>query len=101
LLFDLWHWQVSASWLGYDPIQALGHIPIERAVEIHVSSPRPLPDGSGRLDDAHAPLTATDLNLLDVILKRVTPRAITIEYKRDLEILRLQIAQVRAATAGI
>jgi hypothetical protein len=99
LLFDLGHWQVSASWLGYDPVEALDLIPIERAVEIHLSSPRPLADGSGRLDDAHEPLTGADLDLLGCVLQRVTPRAITIEYKQNLEALREQIGQVRTCVA--
>ncbi len=56
MLFDIAHWRVSSSWLGFDPIGALASMPLERIVEIHLSSPRPLDDGSGRLDDCHEAL---------------------------------------------
>lgn len=94
LLFDLGHWQVSASWLGYDPIEALDQLPLERIVEVHLSSPRPL-DDTGRLDDAHAELTDRDLALLGALLERTQPRALTFEYRRDADRLSAQLSAVR------
>ena len=99
LLFDIAHWRVSGSWLGYDPIEALGLLPLDRIVEIHVSSPRPLNDGSGRLDDCHESLRPYDYRLLDHVLQRSNPRAITIEYRRDMDCLREQIVSLRAFLA--
>ncbi len=96
LLFDIAHWQVSGSWLDYDPISALDLLPLERVVEVHISSPRPLADGSGRLDDCHETLTERDYRLLEAVLQRSNPRALTLEYRRDIDQLRAQIDQVRA-----
>jgi hypothetical protein len=104
LLFDLAHWQVSANWLGYDPLEVLDLIPLERAVEIHLSSPRPVGDGSGRLDDTHERLTARDIELFMAVLARATPQAVTIECRRDLNALREQVEEIRAilnACSGI
>ncbi|CAN5761771.1 hypothetical protein BH23CHL2_BH23CHL2_01370 [soil metagenome] len=96
LLFDLAHWRVSSSWLGFDPIEALERMPMERTVEVHLSSPRPLADGSGRLDDCHDTLESYDFELLDAVLERTRPRAITIEYVRDSVQLRDEIGKVRS-----
>ena len=99
LLFDTAHWRVSGSWLGYDPIDALDRLPLERVVEIHVSSPRPLPDGAGRLDDCHETLEDADYDLLGALLERSNPRALTIEYGRDVEELRALIETLRSLLA--
>jgi uncharacterized protein (UPF0276 family) len=99
LLFDIAHWRVSGSWLGFDPLAALDELPLERIVEIHVSSPRPLNDGSGRLDDSHEMLAAADYQLLAAVLEHSIPRAVTIEYSRDLERLHSQLADLRAVLA--
>ena len=94
LLFDLGHWQVSASWLGYDPVKALDLLPLERVIEIHLSSPRTL-DETGRLDDVHAELIERDLELLGTLLERAKPRALTFEYRRDPNRLAAQLGVVR------
>jgi uncharacterized protein (UPF0276 family) len=99
LLFDIAHWQVSASWLDYDPVSALDLLPLERVVEVHVSSPRPLGDGTGRLDDCHEALLGDDYRLLGALLERANPRAVTIEYRRDPDRLREQINDLRTFLA--
>ena len=95
LLFDLAHWRVSASWLGFDPVKALDWMPKQRIVEVHLSSPRPLDDDSGRLDDRHDVLQQADFDLLDAVLERSRPRAVTIEYTHDPSLLLGQIDCVR------
>lgn len=100
VLFDTAHWRVSGSWLGYDPIEALNEVPLDRIVEIHLSSPRPLGDRTGRLDDCHESLEQFDYELLRVLLDRANPRAITLEYQRDMDELRLQIANLREILNG-
>lgn len=100
LLFDLAHWRVSASWLGFDPVEALDRLPMQRIVEVHLSSPRPLDDGSGRLDDRHDVLEQADFDLLDTVLQRSRPRAITLEYTSDAGLLADQLAEVRAFVDG-
>ncbi len=95
MLFDLAHWRVSASWLGFDPVEALEMLPLDRAVEVHLSSPRPLDDGMGRLEDVHEILTPADLGLFSAVLRRSSPQAVTIEYARDPDALKDQLQSVR------
>lgn len=95
LLFDTAHWQVSSSWLGYDPIKALAALPLDRIVEVHVSSPRPLDDQSGRLDDSHEALEPEDYALLATLLERSNPRAVTLEYRHEMDELKRQISELR------
>lgn len=99
LLFDTAHWRVSGSWLGYDPIDALELMPMERVVELHVSSPRPFDDGSGKLDDCHEAMGDDDYRLLDAVLERSNPRAVTLEYSRDPDRMREHIARLRSILA--
>jgi uncharacterized protein len=94
LLLDLGHLQVSASWLGMSSEEMLSQLPLERVVEVHISSPRPLADDDPRLDDAHAELTERDLDLLRLVLGRARPRAVVLEYRRDAEQLRAQLLQL-------
>lgn len=96
MLLDIGHLQVSADWLGFYAADALASLPIERTLEIHVSSPRPLDDGSGRLDDTHEPLLDRDYALLRELLSRTQPRALTLEYRRDRTLLIEQIAALRS-----
>jgi uncharacterized protein (UPF0276 family) len=95
LLFDTAHWRVSSSWLGFDPFEALGNIPMDRIAEIHVSSPRPLGDGSGHLNDSHETLEAEDYQLLATVLERSNPRAVTLEYRHEMDELKRQIVELR------
>ncbi|HVX30520.1 MAG TPA: DUF692 family protein, partial [Nitrolancea sp.] len=57
LLLDLAHLQVSADWLGYSPEVYAELLPLDRVVEVHVSSPR---RSGERLDDVHEALLERD-----------------------------------------
>jgi uncharacterized protein (UPF0276 family) len=94
LLLDLGHLQVSASWLGTTSEEMLDRLPLERVVEVHVSSPRPYSNADPRLDDVHAELTDRDLDLLRLVLGRARPRVVVLEYRRDPEQLRAQLLQL-------
>jgi uncharacterized protein (UPF0276 family) len=96
LLLDLGHLQVSASWLGTTPEAMLDRLPLDRLVELHISSPRPLAGegNNGRLDDVHEALTDREERLLREVLGRAQPRALILEYRRDPELLRNQLGQL-------
>ncbi len=98
LLLDIGHLVVSASWLGYEPEAMLAALPLERVVEVHVSSPRPLAGGGhhGRLDDVHEVLTDREVRLMRIVLRQGSPRAVVLEYRRDPEALRRQLRLLRA-----
>lgn len=100
LLLDLGHLQVSASWLGGTPEAMLYALPLERVREIHLSSPRPLAPGDARLDDAHESLTERDYELLEAVLRRSSPGAVTLEYSRSLPTLQEQVFALRSQFAN-
>lgn len=101
LLLDIGHLIVSANWLGWEPEAMLDAMPIERLVEVHVSSPRPLAGegNSGRLDDVHEVLTDREVRLLRTVLRRGNPRAVVLEYRRDAHELRAQLQLLRSILA--
>lgn len=96
LLLDLGHLQVTASWFGTTAEDLLDRLPLERIVELHVSSPRPLdPTGnSGRLDDVHECVTDREVQFLRSIISASKPRALVLEYRRDARQLREQLAML-------
>jgi len=95
LLLDLAHLQVTASWFGRTPEEMLAELPMERVHEVHLSSPRPLADGNtARLDDVHDVLTERDVELLQLVLGRTMPKAVVLEYRRDEQALREQLAML-------
>lgn len=95
LLLDMGHLQVSASWLNLRPETYLDQLPLERVVEVHVSSPRPDRRSPGRLDDSHAEITPRDIELLLYLLSRAKPEAITLEYRKDAGKLVAQLELLR------
>ncbi len=97
LLLDLAHLQVSADWLGLDPVAYLDRLPLDRVVEVHVSSPRPLGE---RLDDCHHHLLPRDYALLRALLDRCDPAVVLLEYRRDQSLLLEQLIGLRAMLLG-
>jgi uncharacterized protein (UPF0276 family) len=92
LLLDLAHARVSASRLGA-PIEAyLGGLPLERVRQLHISGPR-LRDGV--LFDAHEQLLEEDYALLEWVLRRSEPLALTLEYNREELTLRQELERLR------
>jgi uncharacterized protein len=92
LLLDLAHAQVSASRLGLPIKEYLLMLPLEQVRQLHISGPR-LRDGV--LYDAHEPLLDTDYALLEWVLGRTQPWALTLEYNREEAGLREQLVRLR------
>lgn len=93
LLLDLGHARVSAAAFGMEAEDYLQRLPLARTVQIHTSGPRLR---EGRLVDAHEPLQEVDYALLEWTLARTEPRVVTLEYIREREALRGQLARLRA-----
>jgi uncharacterized protein len=91
-LLDTGHLRVSADRLGMDVGAYLDMLPLERVVQMHVSGPRRV---AGRLLDMHAPLLAADYRLLETLLSRTNPQAVTLEYVKDRELLERQLLRLR------
>lgn len=92
MLLDLAHAQVSASRLGMPAEAYLDALPLERVRALHLSGPRPR---DGVLWDAHETLRDRDLALLDGVLARTEPWAVTLEYGRDAAALVRQLDALR------
>ncbi len=94
LLLDIGHLMVTASWFDVDPDAMLAQLPLERVVEVHLSGPRPLDGNINRLDDVHDVVGECEVRLLRLILEQVQPKAVVLEYRRDAEALREQLAML-------
>ncbi|HEX8178053.1 MAG TPA: DUF692 family protein [Pyrinomonadaceae bacterium] len=78
LLLDLTHFLITMLNTGSDAAEEIGRLPLERVVEIHVSG---LSVQSGVAWDDHAtPAPAAVFDLLERVLERARPRALTVEY---------------------
>ena len=102
LLLDLSHFYITSINMGFDAAEALGRLPLERVVEIHLSG---LSVQSGVAWDDHARLAPDELFvLLEKVLERARPRALTFEYNwtpnLPYEALRRQVARARGLLEG-
>jgi len=94
LLLDIGHLLVTASWFEVEPEAMLTQLPLERVVEVHLSGPRPLDGNIERLDDVHDVVGEREVRLLRTVLDQVQPKAVVLEYRRDAERLREQLAML-------
>lgn len=96
LLLDLAHARVSAAALRMPIERYLAALPLHRVRQIHVSGPR-LRDGV--LADAHEPLMEVDYSLLADVLVMLRPTAVTLEYSKNEDALREQLARLEVLLA--
>lgn len=92
LLFDLAHARVTATAFGIPLQEYIDQLPLDKIRQIHLNSPG---WRDGRLVDAHLELTEDDYQLLETILKRSQPWAITLEYNRNVQLACSQIGRLR------
>ena len=93
LLLDLAHARVSAARLGLPIETYLSQLPLDRVRQLHISGPR---SRDGVLFDAHEALLDEDYTLLEWVLQRTRPLALTLEYNREEAELRAELARLRA-----
>lgn len=96
LLLDLAHARVSAARFGRPIEDYLDGLPLDRVLQLHVSGPRwhPAEGAAGILRDDHEPLLEEDYDLLEEVLSRTEPRALTLEYGRDAAALKGQLGRL-------
>jgi len=92
LLLDLAHARISAAALQMDVRDYILQLPLSRVRQLHIN--RPLWNGE-RWWDAHQALQAEDEALLEWVLARCQPWALTLEYNRDEELILSQAARLR------
>jgi uncharacterized protein (UPF0276 family) len=88
LLLDLAHARITAAILACDVQSYLEEFPLEQIVEIHVSSPR---YENKHWVNSHETLQEEDYALLEWLLRRTTPRAVTLEYWKNAAQAQKQI----------
>ncbi|HEX3251109.1 MAG TPA: DUF692 family protein [Pyrinomonadaceae bacterium] len=78
LLLDLTHFLISMINTKKDPLREVERLPLEQVIEVHISG---LNVQSGIAWDDHAsPAPPVVFDLLESVLKRVRPKAVTLEY---------------------
>jgi uncharacterized protein len=78
LLLDLTHFLISMLNTKKDPVSEIDRLPLEKVVEVHLSG---LNVQSGIAWDDHAtPAPPVVFDLLDRVMARVRPAAVTLEY---------------------
>lgn len=95
-LLDTGHARMTAGTLGLDVYDYLAALPLDRVVEMHVSSPRYL---GTQWHSSHEVLEEQDYAIIAWLLECITPRAITLEYWRDPDQIRDQLVQLRRLIA--
>ncbi len=92
LLLDLAHAQVTAAAYGLEVRDYLYQLPLDRVRQIHLNRPG---YRDGRLVNSHLDLLAADYLLLEEILEKTSPWAVTLEYNRDQNKAVEQIKRLR------
>ena len=92
LLLDLAHARVSAARLGLPIETYLGQLPLDRVRQLHISGSR---SHGGVLFDAHEALLEEDYALLEWVLRRTKPLALTLEYNREELELCAELGRLR------
>lgn len=97
LLLDLTHWYISSRNFSFDPFDEIQKLPLHRVKEIHLSG---VSQSADSYWDNHAGRTPDIVfQLLERVLKTITPKAITFEYNWRPELewapLKKEIEMVR------
>jgi uncharacterized protein (UPF0276 family) len=98
-LLDTAHARMAAGTFGQDVYAYLAALPLDRVVEIHVSSPR---YRDNTWHSSHEVLEEQDYTILRWLLERTAPQAITLEYWQDREQIKDQLIQLdRLLSIGV
>lgn len=91
LLLDLAHFVISSRTACFDPFAELDRLPLNRVVEVHISGIDEQDDG--HWDDHAKPAPDIVYQLLNVLLQRAAPRAITLEYNWSSQVPDTMLAE--------
>lgn len=97
LLLDISHARIAAAYRE-QPVHAyIDCLPLDKVEQIHVSGAR---RKNGVLYDAHEPMLTEDYQVLDWVLGKCRPKAVTLEYFRESAALQEQLLRLRAIVGG-
>jgi len=91
-LLDTAHVRMTAGTFDLDIYAYLEALPLDRVVEIHISSPR---YWDNAWHSSHEVLEEQDYAILRWLLERTAPQAITLEYWQDREQIKAQLTQLK------
>jgi len=92
MVLDIAHARIAASYRSMDITTYLSRLPLDRVQQIHVSG---VGREQGMLHDHHEELSERDYELLQWTLEKTQPRVVTLEYFREKDVLRRQLARLR------
>jgi uncharacterized protein (UPF0276 family) len=102
LLLDLAHFYITSRTLEYDPMAELERLPLEKVVEVHISGVDV--DTAGSWDNHASRAPQMELDLLALVMKRASVRAVTLEYNWSSQfpgsVLLEEVARVRDVVNG-
>lgn len=103
LILDLAHFYITANTFSFDALQEIQKLPLERVDEIHISG---VDLQSGSMWDNHSKRAPRLIfELLEKVLLRASPRAITLEYNWSARfpehILLDELSLTRGVLAGV
>lgn len=99
ILLDLSHLAITAANTSADPFETLAALPLDRVVEVHLSGAR---EEAGCVWDDHTmPAPALVFDLLEQLMQRARPRAVTLEYNWDATFPVETVIRDVARTRGI
>jgi uncharacterized protein (UPF0276 family) len=95
LLLDVNNVYVNARNFAFDPVRALGELPLERVIEIHVAGHSE--QASGLVLDTHGtPVCAGVFALLEAALERTGPVPVLLERDNDVPPLSVLLEELGA-----
>jgi hypothetical protein len=97
LLLDISHARIAAAYREQHVHDYIECLPLDKVEQIHVSGAR---RKNGLLYDAHEPMQEEDYQLLEWVLGKCQPKAVTLEYFREKQALREQLARLRTILGG-
>lgn len=99
LLLDVSHLLIAATNMGFDAGRAVGDFPLDRVVEVHLSGTAH--SGGAAWDDHARTASPQTFELLEQVLERARPRAVTLEYNWgtdfDMVLLEEHLGRIRSA----
>lgn len=91
-LLDIAHARIAAAYREQHVHAYIESLPLDKVEQIHASGAR---RKNGLLYDAHEPLQEEEYQLLEWVLQRCQPEAVTLEYFRDKHALGEQLVRLR------
>jgi uncharacterized protein (UPF0276 family) len=99
LLLDLAHFHITARTMGFDALQELKKLPLQRVVEVHISG---VDEQEGAHWDNHADRAPEAVfRLLEDVLAKAPVRAVTLEYNWSSAFPRSVLLEELARTRKI